>query len=378
MKSIPLLTALLSLKALGVYAIDCNTDIPLDPNGPSGADIASSIQVGENGPVDDLCMNRFKDIEAGPIIYNAGPLVFSLSRTEGVLHPTGDCKSSLSNIISQCIVSENVWGGSVETDGLLFEISEGDGVDEVHKNEVRKIKTGKTKTPPKDKKKKLPKSKKVKVPKSKKAPKTKKPTSKKGTKTKKPSSKKPKSTKKPATKKHVSTKKPLSTKKPTSTKKPSTSSKISSAKCGKATGKSTGGKGGKGKRGEPTGEAEACPMEINWPKAFADAAKQVEGMLGEEKLLEARDVDTSPISGRDFYVGGMSGMRARREIEARKEIEKRVSEKKKLKRDKMGHVFKFDPVYKTLWNAGKYPTNADVEGTVSRLRLYLVGFLIIY
>ncbi|RDL32981.1 uncharacterized protein BP5553_08420 [Venustampulla echinocandica] len=310
MKTIPLLTALLSLKALGVYALNCNTADPLKADGPSGVDIASSLQLGGNGTIDDICNNRFKDIGAGPIIYNAGPIVFSLSQTEGVLHPKGDCKSALTSIISQCIVTQNVWGGSVETEGLLFEIMEGgdddedadedydeddDEDDDEHGIQARANKKKGGAKPAK------------------------------GTKAK---DKKVKS-------KKVKTKKTKT--KATKTKK-STSTKVSTSNCqeatgkakGKGKGKGKGKKGDKGKRAEPEGDSCSAP-ELDCSKAFAVAAKQ----LQELQPLEARDLFTSPIDGRDFYVGSMSGMAHY------SNIQKRGPKKGKL--------------FSISWNAGSSP-----------------------
>lgn len=320
MKTISLLTALLHLQALGVYALNCTTSNPLEVDGPSGADIASGIQLGDNGPIDNICKNKLEDTEAGPIIYNAGSLVFSLSRTAGVLPAAADCKSALTSIISQCIVTENVWGGSVEAQGLLIEISEG-GDDDEHRIEARGKKKSKSKS--KKTKPKKTKSKKTKAAKTK-AAKTK--------------SKKTKATKTKATKTKA-------------TKTSSSKCQQTGKKGGKGKGKAK--KGGKGKRAEPDGDS--CPVEVDCAKGFDIAAKQLKKISTRDltDMPDVLDANTTLVSPRDYHVGSMSGMVAH-EIARRAEIEKRGTTSKKTGK-----------ACGLTWNADDYPTVDAKAKTVS-------------
>ncbi|KAG9233482.1 hypothetical protein BJ875DRAFT_485120 [Amylocarpus encephaloides] len=262
MKTLSVLAALLSLKALGVYGISCNTDEPLGPDDPSGDNLASTLPAS----LDDVCNDGFADLGSDAIIYNAGPLTFQISRSEDGKGATvaGDCKSAMNSIISQCLVTEKVWGGSLDVGGLSFEI--------VREDEELGLKARGKKTKSKKKKKKKPKTK---------------------TKTKKTKTK----TKKTKTKTHH-----------TKTKTTST------AAC-----KTTQSKVKRGHGATKTSGAGCAATSSSCKKAYGLAKKQIKAESPNDGTIHAG----KGLIGRDFYVGGMLGMELH-EIKKRDDIQKRA------------------------------------------------------
>ncbi|KAG9229776.1 hypothetical protein BJ875DRAFT_488613 [Amylocarpus encephaloides] len=337
MKTISIVTALVGLRAVGIYALVCNTDNPLGDI--TGADIASTLQNGENGPVMDVCRNMSKDIKSGPIRYDAGPLSFQISRTGSDAYASGYCNAALTSIISQCVVIENVWGGSVETEGLSFEVLAGGN--EGNWLEVRGEKNGRAPGKKIGKPKKpttKTKTKKLKTTSSGKKPKSTKSTSLKSTK-----SKSPKSTKSKKEAKSTKTQKDKSTKsdkqiKSTKTKQPKSTKTTKSSKCTQ-TGKGKKGTTDKGKRADKGADDGSCSTsKLDCKEAYARAVKQQEE---EDESRGIEGIETSTLIGRDFSVGGMSGM-AYHEVSKRGDIQKRT--------EKEGIVCDI------AWKANNYPS----------------------
>jgi len=132
----PFLTTFFSLNLLGVSAITCNEN-PLGPTDPSKDDLAKLLQnTGTTtGPIDSFCKDDFGDLVSGVVPYNVGPLALQVSLSgKGTVHSVeADCKASIEAIVSQCVVGSGLWGGEIESGGLLFEVLRDDDNDGVLK-----------------------------------------------------------------------------------------------------------------------------------------------------------------------------------------------------------------------------------------------------
>src|SRR6186713_255254 len=118
---------ILSLQATGAYA--------------QGGAVCSSRQLGKAGnsglktTVGDLatklCNNQLNDKDHTPFIHYKGPEGIVLTITHSVEHPnhpaTENCVANFNKIVEQCI-AKDVAGGTVEVDGLLYEILQDNAV----------------------------------------------------------------------------------------------------------------------------------------------------------------------------------------------------------------------------------------------------------
>ena len=272
-KNAAFLTALLSLKAIGVYGITCNVNHSLGSEDPPALGLASTVNSAVDGPVKSVCEKAFS---SNDIKYTDGQTTFMISRTNEEIKMVEDCKTPFDKIIAQCVMEAGVWGGSIEVDGLLFEIGQTSTL------EARKSK-GKSSG---SKKKKKPKTKKI-NPK----PKTKKPRIR---------------TKKPKTKKHATktrTSKGKATAKPTSKKIHSTKVSVTSTATAKACALPTGKKGGK--KGAISKRAPGCGDDFTCKDLIKAVKKELSALTIDEELSDLS------LESRSDSVGAMSAMSSR-------------------------------------------------------------------
>ncbi|KAF2707531.1 hypothetical protein K504DRAFT_535182 [Pleomassaria siparia CBS 279.74] len=149
---------LLSLYATGVSAQDgvaCNSKT-------HGEDGNSGLETSAKNLAMKLCDTYVKNEGPTPFIHDKGPEGIVLTITHSDKNPSSaadeNCTAHFNEIVEQCIVKAGVWGGTVEVDGLLYEIyqdytisSRDDSVEgeEVESRGLEARKTKKTKTKPK-------------------------------------------------------------------------------------------------------------------------------------------------------------------------------------------------------------------------------------
>jgi hypothetical protein len=125
-----ILGAVLSLNAVGVQAqggVVCDTRQPRDTVSQSGTDFAKNLKDTISKSVGDLCLGGFKnEDEDGFVTYQSGSTVFAITRADDNAEPSEGCTTTFNDIVDQCIANGNVWGGSVITGGLMYEIYNND------------------------------------------------------------------------------------------------------------------------------------------------------------------------------------------------------------------------------------------------------------
>lgn len=115
-------STLLSLYVAGATAqngVICNSKIPV------GKD-SSGLQTSANGLAMKLCDAHVKDSGHTPFISDKGldGVVLTITHSdETPKHTTAeDCAAHFNEIVEQCILKMDVWGGTVDVDGILYEI----------------------------------------------------------------------------------------------------------------------------------------------------------------------------------------------------------------------------------------------------------------
>jgi hypothetical protein len=120
------LGAILCLNAIGVHALNsvvCNTRQTRDSASVSGSDFAKDLKDTINKPVGDICTAGFNpEIKTRFISYESGPLVFTIMPTDEDAQLQEGCGTNFEQIIEECIAKKDLWGGSILTGGLLYQI----------------------------------------------------------------------------------------------------------------------------------------------------------------------------------------------------------------------------------------------------------------
>jgi cell division septation protein DedD len=127
--SVSVLAVVLGLNAVGIQAQDevvCDTRQTRDAASLSASDTAEAFQRTMDDHIHSACQNGFKSEEERQFSsHQAGPLVLTITATDD-FPPNTDCGANFDRIIEQCIINENLWGGTVLTDGILYEIHKSD------------------------------------------------------------------------------------------------------------------------------------------------------------------------------------------------------------------------------------------------------------
>ena len=127
--SVSVLAVVLGLNAVGIQAQDevvCDTRQTRDASSLSGSDTAKDFQQTMDDHIHSACQNGFKSEEERQFkSHQAGSLVLTITATDD-LQPITDCGANFDRIIEQCIINENLWGGTVLSDGILYEIHKSD------------------------------------------------------------------------------------------------------------------------------------------------------------------------------------------------------------------------------------------------------------
>jgi hypothetical protein len=121
---IPVFGAILGLNILGAHAlVVCNTQQARDPASVSGAAFAKDLKNTIAKPIDGICISGFSPNDKHRFIsYDSGPLVFTITATDDNSQIKSSCGANFDQIIEECIVEKDLWGGSVLIDGSLYQI----------------------------------------------------------------------------------------------------------------------------------------------------------------------------------------------------------------------------------------------------------------
>jgi hypothetical protein len=116
--------AILGLNILGAHAlVVCNTQQARDSASVSGAAFAKDLKNTIAKPMDEICIAGFDPNDKHRFIsYESGPLVFTITPTEDNTQIKNSCGVNFDQIIEECIVEKDLWGGSALIDGLLYQI----------------------------------------------------------------------------------------------------------------------------------------------------------------------------------------------------------------------------------------------------------------
>ncbi|PVH97890.1 hypothetical protein DM02DRAFT_64593 [Periconia macrospinosa] len=120
----PLVFAVLS-GIHGAHAAICNTQQTRSNDiEASGYQIARQLFRALDAISDDLCKGQAPYPNGGMRTHQYNSLVFSIYGQDAS-NPAPDCSKPFADIIDQCTVQGNVWGGNTSSQGLLFEIQNG-------------------------------------------------------------------------------------------------------------------------------------------------------------------------------------------------------------------------------------------------------------
>ena len=119
-----ILTAvILYANAFVTKAADCNTAQYRRGGDPSGQDISRAL-LGNNGAtLDNVCSGGFPPGSQTTATFNTGSLIYNVTRSDpnqSLQH----CQGGFNNIIQQCIVNGNYWGGTWTLDGETYTLSD--------------------------------------------------------------------------------------------------------------------------------------------------------------------------------------------------------------------------------------------------------------
>jgi hypothetical protein len=114
----------LGLNILGAHAlVVCNTQQARDPAGVSGAAFAKDLKNKIAKPIEDICVAGFSPNDKHRFVtYESGPLVFTITATDDNVQIKSSCGANFDQIIEECIVKSDLWGGSAHIDGSLYQI----------------------------------------------------------------------------------------------------------------------------------------------------------------------------------------------------------------------------------------------------------------
>ena len=115
--------AILALSILGVYGkLTCNIHHARAPNNFSDAGFTKNIRESIEKPIERICLAAFPPGNQDSFVnYHSGPFVLTITRTD-TKKSDENCQIRLNDIIEQCNAENNVWVGTLSTDGLLYEI----------------------------------------------------------------------------------------------------------------------------------------------------------------------------------------------------------------------------------------------------------------
>lgn len=99
----------------------CNSHSPRESS-PSGPEYAQSLRDVAKSYGHKLCEVSPPESHDAGISYRSGPTVFRIVGN-GPAESYNDCQFYFEEVIEQCIAQQNVWGGILSVDGVLYEIS---------------------------------------------------------------------------------------------------------------------------------------------------------------------------------------------------------------------------------------------------------------
>ena len=119
-----ILGAALGFNILGAHAlVVCNSRQARGSDNVPGSTFAKDLRNIIAEPLDDICIAGFSPQDKHRFIsYESGPLVFTITATDDNALLKEGCRTNFDQIIEECIVGKELWGGSDLIDGLLYQI----------------------------------------------------------------------------------------------------------------------------------------------------------------------------------------------------------------------------------------------------------------
>ena len=103
-------------------AADCNLSQQRQSDFPSGQQIASALT--KQGALDNVCSDDFSTQPNLIKIYNEGSVNYNVTRKTTDEDPQdNNCQAGFQDIIDQCIVTSNYWGGTYTFNDFTYAIS---------------------------------------------------------------------------------------------------------------------------------------------------------------------------------------------------------------------------------------------------------------
>lgn len=103
-------------------AADCNLSQQRQSDFPSRQQIASALT--KQGALDNVCSDDFSSQQNLIKIYNEGSVNYNLTRKATDEDPRdNNCQAGFQDIIDQCIVTSNYWGGTYTFNDFTYAIS---------------------------------------------------------------------------------------------------------------------------------------------------------------------------------------------------------------------------------------------------------------
>ena len=105
-----------------IEAADCNLSEERQSDFPSGQDISNALI--KQDSLNNICSNEWSPLQNLIKTYNEGFVVYNVTRkTTDAAPEDNGCQTGFQNIVDQCIVSSNYWGGTYTFNDFTYAIS---------------------------------------------------------------------------------------------------------------------------------------------------------------------------------------------------------------------------------------------------------------
>lgn len=111
--------SLLGTFFVGVYSADCNLNQQRRTGDPSGEDISTALE--KDNQIVSVCSGDFPSFNDRISTYNHWNMLYNVTRDDPS-QSLQNCQDGFRNIVEQCILSGNYWGGTWSLNGFTYAI----------------------------------------------------------------------------------------------------------------------------------------------------------------------------------------------------------------------------------------------------------------